>query len=77
MNEELNKWYENYFKECRIPKSIIDYPSIIKHLNDVNNKNYKHRFDNFIIESKIIKLNKEFTNIIREKELKIQYITIK
>lgn len=78
MDEELNKWYENYFKKCRIPKSIIvDYPSIIKHLSDANNKNYEHKFNNFIIESKIVKLNEEFTNIIRERKLKAQYIIIK
>lgn len=78
MNEELNNWYKNYLKKCGIPKAaIIDYHSIIKHLNDTNNKNFEHRFENFKIESKIVKLNKEFTNIIRKRGIKVQYITIK
>lgn len=68
MDKELNKWYENYFKKCKMPKLIIvDYPSIIKHLNEVNNENFK---------SKIAKLNEEFTNIIQERRLKV-HITIR
>lgn len=78
MDRELNKWYEYYFKKCGIPKStVVDYTSIIKHLDDANNKNFEYRFENFINENKIAKLNEEFKNIIRERGLKVQYITIK